>query len=375
MTKGIEETHIMFKFDIKKHSVYCTTVALGVAQKGWNPYGGVGLLHTPYEDTFITTEIAMRYAYVVDTSFKLEKEIKAFKSYIDRSEEYSKETETEIKNLQKNIKDIKGIKVRKCSVSTKSIMDKLKKEMDKLKKEKEIFWPSFMNTGILDGIIQFPKGTEPFFYNTSDDTLKYDVGDLVEVTFGVGSRVPRRYKNQTVTFIVNNIKDYMWGHKIRKLALCPDKDNWTIKDILFIDTEFRFSCLMIDLFPENRRPFNGWRTKKVTLKKIGHKDTLPPPLIKNTPTLDNFKDLSKYTHFLRYNDYNGLVISVIKGNDHSALSFRDIPITTTKDISLAKRYLRSCIKERKEKIEKEFTSRAKLKIMLDFAESVKPYFK
>lgn len=112
---------------------------------------------------------------------------------------------------------------------------------------------------------------EPFMYNTQDDLLQFEIGDIVEVKFGNENyRVKKEYVGRKLKFIVSNLLEYEWRLKTKRLALVPieKEEDFKTKDVLFLDAYDRFECLMIDLFPVNRRPYAGWKNKTVQIKKI-----------------------------------------------------------------------------------------------------------
>ena len=93
---------------------------------------------------------------------------------------------------------------------------------------------------------------------------------MIDVTFKNKSRVKKEYLGKTIRFFVNNIMDYSFYDPYRRLAIIPlDKfENFTKKDAIIVDQTDRFDCLMIDLFPENRRPFAGWKNKIIDIEIV-----------------------------------------------------------------------------------------------------------
>jgi len=114
--------------------------------------------------------------------------------------------------------------------------------------------------------IAVPDRLDPSMFNSEQDLLQFEVGDKVKVKFGTGFRVPKKYAGRSLTFLVNNAKEYEYRIKSKVLVLTLESKP---KDVMVIHPTDRFECLMIDLFPCNRRPYAGWRNKKVTLKKVG----------------------------------------------------------------------------------------------------------
>ncbi len=78
------------------------------------------------------------------------------------------------------------------------------------------------------------------------------------------------YVGKELKFVVNNFIEYNWRRPTRRLALIPiDKiENFKDEDVLFLDDADRFECLMIDLFPCNRRPYAGWKNKTVKIVAV-----------------------------------------------------------------------------------------------------------
>jgi len=116
--------------------------------------------------------------------------------------------------------------------------------------------------------IKIETRCEPFMYNTYDDLNKIEIGNILTLKFGKKTfRVKKEYVGKEVKFIVNNFFEHNWRRPTRRLALIPiDKvDNFKNSDVLFLDDADRFECLMIDLFPCNRRSYAGWKNKTVKI--------------------------------------------------------------------------------------------------------------
>jgi hypothetical protein len=124
---------------------------------------------------------------------------------------------------------------------------------------------------------------EPYMYHTSNNLHSLKIGDVISATFTKKtSKVKKEYIGKTITFFVNNILDYNFYSSYRRIALIPlnKKDKFKNSDVLIVDETNRFESLMIDLYPENRRPYAGWKNKKITFEKLKEKVT-----INNEPTL------------------------------------------------------------------------------------------
>ena len=123
----------------------------------------------------------------------------------------------------------------------------------------------------MTNIILIPDRCEPFIYNTYDDLNEIKIGDILDVKFGKKSfRVKKEFVGKTIRFVVNNFLSHNWRRPTRRLAMVPleKQESFTEKDVLFLDDADRFECLMIDLFPINRKPYAGWKNKTVKIKKI-----------------------------------------------------------------------------------------------------------
>jgi hypothetical protein len=119
--------------------------------------------------------------------------------------------------------------------------------------------------------IEIQTSCEPFMYNTDDDLNQIEIGDILTLQFGEKPfRVKKEYVGKEVKFMVNNFFEHCWRRPTRRLALIPiDKlETFKSKDVLILDDSDRFECLMIDLFPCNRRPYAGWRNKTVKIVSI-----------------------------------------------------------------------------------------------------------
>ncbi len=119
--------------------------------------------------------------------------------------------------------------------------------------------------------IKIEERCSPYFYNTYDDLNKIEIGNIITLKFGNKPfRVKKDYLGKKVKFLVNNFLEHNWRQKTRRLALIPlDKvDNFKSSDVLILDDADRFECLMIDLFPCNRRPFAGWKNKTVKVCSV-----------------------------------------------------------------------------------------------------------
>jgi len=118
--------------------------------------------------------------------------------------------------------------------------------------------------------IKISESCEPFMYTSKYDMKTINIGDVIDVSFQNKTRVKKDYLGKTIRFFVNNILDYNFYSPYRRIAIVPlDKfKKFTKKDVLIIDQTDRFDCLMIDLFPENRRPFAGWKNKIVKIKVV-----------------------------------------------------------------------------------------------------------
>jgi hypothetical protein len=116
-----------------------------------------------------------------------------------------------------------------------------------------------------EGRSNIPVSVEPYMFNSKQDLLEFTLGDKLQVTFGSGYRVPKKYAGKSMVFCVNNEREYTYRIRSKVLVLVSLANQ---KDRIVVHPEDRFECLMIDLFPCNRRPFAGWKNKEVILKKL-----------------------------------------------------------------------------------------------------------
>lgn len=173
-----------------------------------------------------------------------------------------------------------ALRTRKASLDKVSKMKVVnsKKTIDKVIAETEEYEESIKSgylVSIRNNLVGVPSRCCPYFYLTEDDLNQFIIGDIVKVKFRDGSKVASKYKGKTIEFVVNNFLEYNWRRPTKRLALVPLEDGWTKRDVLILDDYDRFECLMIDLFPCNRRPFNGWRSKEVSIKKVGQVEQMP----------------------------------------------------------------------------------------------------
>lgn len=173
-----------------------------------------------------------------------------------------------------------ALRTRKSSLDKVSKMKVVnsKKTIDKVIAETEEYEESIKSgylVSIRNNLVGVPSRCCPYFYLTEDDLNQFIIGDIVKVKFGDGSKVASKYKGKTIEFVVNNFLEHNWRRPTKRLALVPLEDGWTKGDVIILDDYDRFECLMIDLFPCNRRPFNGWRSKEVSIKKVGQVKQMP----------------------------------------------------------------------------------------------------
>jgi hypothetical protein len=187
------------------------------------------------------------------------------------------------KSIEDNQQKIEYVNTLLKQVSTHKVRRTTRKSVELIKEKRNpenVHWPKFEDTIIApSGVVQIIDRTEPFFYNTDENLTQFNIGDIVEVSFGTGRMTWKQHKGKTVQMIVNNCRPYkFYDEPFNKLALTPLEPKWRKKDIVFVENSQRFEYLMEDLYPENRRPFNGWRTKQIDIKKVGHSNTQPMPL-------------------------------------------------------------------------------------------------
>lgn len=255
-------------------------------------------------------------------------------SYINETKKDIIDNFEYIKSCEKKIKDIQSLNVKNSNKTIKEYIKKLLKE----KSNRNLCWIALKDIQIIDNIVQIPSSVEPFYYSSTKDLTNFDVGDIIEVSFGTGSKVPKKYKGKIINYIVNNLKDYTWDKPYRKLALTPNEKDWRKSEIILIDGYGRFMALMIDLFPCNRRHFSGWKTKTVGIRKKGHQNTLPRPFEDDALSLDNLTHVPKDAYVITYNGSE--ITGVEKGNNF----YNSYKIYTKRDARLAIEYLKNKIK-------------------------------
>lgn len=165
----------------------------------------------------------------------------------------------------KKLQDSARAKQRENMAGMEKQDEESKKEARRILKELDKRFPGRKaRTGTQRATV--PRRCDPSFYVTTQPLSKYDRDDTVELKFGTGRRVLKKYKGQTVRFTVNNYLDHEWGKKMRRLLLVPEGGG--TKEAIVLEEAHRFECLMVDLFPVNRRPFAGWSTKCATIRKV-----------------------------------------------------------------------------------------------------------
>lgn len=205
--------------------------------------------------------------------------------------------------------------------------------------------------------VGIPSRCCPSFYLTNDDLNQFNIGDIVSVEFGNGKVAPK-YRNRTVQFVVNNYMKHNWRRMTKRLALIPLEDRWTLDDVLILDDYDRFDCLMIDLFPCNRIPFNGWKSKEVKIKKNGEIGQIPKTGSKKpTSGMLNRKGpeeilLSKITLYGDKVCKGGIVVNDVGKRKDMGESFVFIyKIYTSRDKKDAIKFLEEAIIDLKKNIE------------------------
>jgi len=178
----------------------------------------------------------------------------------------------DISLCEEKIKEIKKLKLVKSENPVGHYINKAKNN-----EERGVGEGTFNGDVKISGNdVVIPSRLEHYVYNSNDGLTTFNIGDVVAVTFGTGSKVAKQYKGKTVDFVVNNCKRCDWCYiKCNRLALIPVKDGWSKKDIVLVDSYRRFESLIDGLYPCNRVSYKGWQTKTVGLKRIYVTDKMP----------------------------------------------------------------------------------------------------
>lgn len=313
------------------------------------------------------------YMWLFDINFEVYTPNLKIINDIDEIDEIKENLKNEIKNYKLNINECKNIideskigideikkyKVKKSNMTVKEFLIK-----EKRRTEEEILWPKLEDIEIINGLVQVPDRIEPFFYNTTEDLTKFNKGDKVEVEFGTGYRVNKKYKGKKLTFVVNNCKSYSYyGTPSNTIILTPMEDNWTKKDIVLLESYDRFETTMDGLFVENRIPFKGWKNKEVKIKKISKIKKLSVPRDEvNKMKNEDLEPSSKNEYCLVFNndirDYVELnvteAVDIVRNKDYGinfSTFYTDVlKIFTTKDIEIGIKLFNSKISNSENKI-------------------------
>lgn len=254
----------------------------------------------------------------------------------------------------------------------KSFSKTIEELIDETKEYEESLESGYI-VSVKNNKVRIPTRCCPYFYLTDDDLNQFKIGDMVSVKFGNGSKVAPRYRNRTVQFVVNNFMKHNWRRPTKRLALIPLEDGWTLQDVLILDDYDRFDCLMTDLFPCNRIPFSGWKSKEVRVKKNGTIGRMPETTIKRPSVKDLLREgpeeilLRKSSEYR--NDHRTLVITDVDKRKNMDQPFVfTYKIYTSRDKKDAIKFLEEAIAKLKKDTEELKES---IKNSSEFAEGIK----
>lgn len=363
---GSPDTHIVMT-DTSKN-------ILGLVSIDWYPKHPYQLLYSYDADNIITTEVVSRYLVKVKDLIELNEVVKNITKYIDNTTEGIEKYKKLISEYRDTIEQLNKLKLIRSENTVDYYIQKIKnRQRDRINKLADGTYVEDFD--VVGGIVKIPERAEPYFYNSEEDLNQFEIGDKVEVTFGIGSRVHKNYKGKTVTFIVNNYRKYEYTGPVKRLALIPIKDKWSKKDVIILDAYDRFWGLMIDLYPCNRVPYRGWRTKTVSIKKIGSTVEMPKAFPKRKEmSLNDFEYPDKDVWVVtgrwheNFTPPKYFIDGVSKGYSYFCKR-----IHTTKDRELAIEWLREKIKSNEEGIIFAGKAIEKKKIMLSGAQKIKEW--
>lgn len=319
----------MIKIDPTRHVLLTNhrKSMIGLAAKGdWNRYPQM-MMFCGYKGIPIET----RYMSEVKNLGELHIVISGIKEYMREQHMTIADQEKKRRELLDTIKELESLNVLDSMRSASYFMDRYKKEC-KLIEDGYSIYTSFKDLCVKENTVLIPDRVEPFYINTDDDLLPFNIGDVVEICYPNNPR----YKGITVRYVVNNFLEYEFGHKTKRLALTPLKDNWGKSNIVIIDDAHRFECLMIDLYPCNRRPFYGWYKKTVSIKKVNKVEKLPR--YHGGMDLEKLLNVTDDTYILVYGYGQTEVTGVKKGHQ-----FYGEKIITKKDVQAGVKFLKSSI--------------------------------
>jgi prefoldin subunit 5 len=284
--------------------------------------------------------VVVKYTHSIESLEELHATVESLKSKIATMKENIVKNKSNIEEQEQSIKSLLALEVIKSSRSGKYFVDMYKKY-----REKEENWDyydceSVKDLLVKDNTVFIPHRSNPFFYNADPNLLEFKVKDIVELKFLNNNKVDERYRGKKVRFVVNNLMTYSWGGDLNRLALTPVTDGWTHKDIIILDPAYRFECLMIDLFPENRRPFYGWGKKNVKIEKVGEVEQLP--LIHGSTDLEKITTVQPEDYTLHYNLNNDRVVGIGQG-----YHWRSVKICTSTDVKDGIKFLKENIEDLK----------------------------
>jgi prefoldin subunit 5 len=277
--------------------------------------------------------IEYRYSAIVQSIGELHTIIDNIKNINQDNRGTITSCKKKIREHQEHIKHLDSLTVLNSKKESKYYIDKLREEK-KLKEDGYSGYIKYKDLYVQGNTVVIPNRCEPFFFNTDDDLLQFNIKDIVEVPYPTNNR----FQGQVVQYAVNNLIEHDYRHKTKRLALTPLKDNWGKNSIVILDDSDRFECLMIDLYPCNRRPFYGWYKKTVSVKKVGTVKELPK--YQKDVDLNKLLETSANTDVIVYSLYRDLIIKIGKGG-----CIDSEKIVTKKDVEIAVAFLNTEINE------------------------------
>lgn len=324
-----------------------------------------GFKNTDGQNTIFTTPVRVSYMNDLEGPEDFVKIRDNTLTMIERQKTELAATESSICTREATLEKVSRKKVVNSSKTIEELIEEAEEYEESIK--------SGYIVSIKNNKVGIPSRCCPYFYLTDDDLNQFNIGDMVSVKFGNGSKVAPRYRNRTVQFVVNNYMKHNWRRPTKRLALIPLEDGWTLQDVVILDDYDRFDCLMTDLFPCNRIPFNGWKSKEVRIKKNGKVGRMPKTSTKK-PQISMLQRegpgeilLRKSSEYSR--DNRTLVITdVNKRKDMEEDFVFTYKIYTSRDKKDAIKFLEEAIADLKKKIEE---LKENIKNSTEFAEGIK----
>ena len=162
----------------------------------------------------------------VQSTFKLES-LEDYHDILNNMKRRRKETTQNIlrclskaNEVLERVKDLKALKVVKTKktalyyVEQHEYQKKIIENHEDFKYHRDVTLSELV---IHENKVIIPTSAEPFFYNTCDDLLPFEIGDVVELTFQDHRLVNKKYRGKKVQFVVNNFLEYSYRNKTKRL--------------------------------------------------------------------------------------------------------------------------------------------------------------